>query len=254
MKQILIKMLFKLGVVTSISTLRKNENGYWFLTFLGKNGNANNVYFGKKSSDIISAKYKQGDNVLAELKTAPQGMTVYLCLPANRMKRCNRWLRMFINLLLDAMEREKTKPALPVLACLDEFPVLGQDFVEYILHQVQPQFDTKTPSIAVTEEVFKRMGSRPEELMKVLKFLRTLPQGADADEYLPAIAQSLGAAAADVELQKMKALGPLAEAVFSRICSIGGNVKFGLTADALKEYSVKTGREFTAQECKALSA
>ena len=99
-------------------------------------------------------------------------------------------------------------------AVAHEFPVLGQDFVEYILHQVQPQFGTKTPSIAVTEEVFKRMGSRPEELMKVLKFLRTLPQGADADEYLPAIAQSLGAAAAGVELQKMKALGPLAEAVF----------------------------------------
>lgn len=70
MKQILIKMLFKLGVVTAISTLRKNENGYWFLTFLGKNGNANNVYFGKESSKIISAKYKAGDNVLAELKTA----------------------------------------------------------------------------------------------------------------------------------------------------------------------------------------
>jgi len=62
---------------------------------------------------------------LSELKTAPQGMTVYLCLPANRMGRCNRWLRLFINLLLDAMERETTKPAVPVLACLDEFPVLG---------------------------------------------------------------------------------------------------------------------------------
>lgn len=62
---------------------------------------------------------------LSELKTAPQGMTVYLCLPANRMGRCSRWLRVFINLLLDAMEREKTKPAVPVLACLDEFPVLG---------------------------------------------------------------------------------------------------------------------------------
>lgn len=62
---------------------------------------------------------------LGELKTAPQGMTIYLCLPANRMKQCNRWLRLFINLLLDAMEREKTKPAYPVLACLDEFPVLG---------------------------------------------------------------------------------------------------------------------------------
>lgn len=62
---------------------------------------------------------------LSALKTAPQGMTVYLCLPANRMARCSRWLRVFINLLLDAMEREKAKPAVPVLACLDEFPVLG---------------------------------------------------------------------------------------------------------------------------------
>ncbi|GEC36471.1 conjugal transfer protein [Sinorhizobium meliloti] len=62
---------------------------------------------------------------LADLKTAPKGMTIYLCLPANRMKKCNRWLRLFINLLLDAMEREKTEPACPVLVCLDEFPVLG---------------------------------------------------------------------------------------------------------------------------------
>lgn len=62
---------------------------------------------------------------LSALKTAPQGMTVYLCLPANRMARCSRWLRVFINLLLDAMEREKAKPPVPVLACLDEFPVLG---------------------------------------------------------------------------------------------------------------------------------
>lgn len=62
---------------------------------------------------------------LAELKTAPRGMTIYLCLPANRMGQCSRWLRVFINLLLDAMEREKTKTAAPVLVCLDEFPVLG---------------------------------------------------------------------------------------------------------------------------------
>lgn len=62
---------------------------------------------------------------LKELKTAPKGMTIYLCLPANRMNGCSRWLRMFINLLLDAMEREKTKPAVPVLVCLDEFPCWG---------------------------------------------------------------------------------------------------------------------------------
>ena len=52
-------------------------------------------------------------------------MSVYLCLPASRMGLCNRWLRIFINQLLDAMEREKTAPVAPVLVCLDEFPVLG---------------------------------------------------------------------------------------------------------------------------------
>lgn len=41
------------------------------------------------------------------------------------MGLCNRWLRIFINQLLDAMERDKTTAAAPVLVCLDEFPVLG---------------------------------------------------------------------------------------------------------------------------------
>lgn len=62
---------------------------------------------------------------LADLKCEPNGITVYLCLPAVRMGMCNRWLRLFINQLLDAMEREMAKPEAPVLVCLDEFPVLG---------------------------------------------------------------------------------------------------------------------------------
>jgi type IV secretion system protein VirD4 len=62
---------------------------------------------------------------LADLKRDPRGVTVYLCLPASRMGLCNRWLRIFINQLLDAMEREQTEPEAPVLVCLDEFPVLG---------------------------------------------------------------------------------------------------------------------------------
>src|SRR4029077_19123631 len=61
---------------------------------------------------------------LADLKRNPAGITIYLCLPASRMGLCNRWLRIFVNQLLDAMEREKTEPAAPVLVCLDEFPVL----------------------------------------------------------------------------------------------------------------------------------
>jgi len=62
---------------------------------------------------------------LADLKRDPAGVSVYLCFPATRIAMSNRWLRIFINQLLDAMEREKTEPAAPVLACLDEFPVLG---------------------------------------------------------------------------------------------------------------------------------
>lgn len=71
---------------------------------------------------------------LGALKTAPRGMTIYLCLPAGRMGTCSRWLRLFINLALEAMERasyasdddmEATSTGAPVVFCMDEFPVLG---------------------------------------------------------------------------------------------------------------------------------
>ena len=62
---------------------------------------------------------------LADLKRDQKGLSVYLCFPATRTEMASRWLRIFINQLLDAMEREKTAPKAPVLACLDEFPVLG---------------------------------------------------------------------------------------------------------------------------------
>lgn len=67
----------------------------------------------------------KSDFSLGELKSAPEGMSIYLCFPATRMELSRRWMRIFINQMLDAMEREKTKPSAPVLACLDEFPVLG---------------------------------------------------------------------------------------------------------------------------------
>ncbi len=62
---------------------------------------------------------------LRDLKRDPEGVTVYLCLPASRMALCNRWLRVFINQLLSAMEDEKKEPKFPVLVCMDEFPVLN---------------------------------------------------------------------------------------------------------------------------------
>ena len=60
---------------------------------------------------------------LGLMKSAPT--TIYLCLPATRMGTCNRWLRLFINLALSAMENRAEKPRPPVLFCLDEFATLG---------------------------------------------------------------------------------------------------------------------------------
>ncbi|MCB0637353.1 MAG: type IV secretory system conjugative DNA transfer family protein [Lewinella sp.] len=62
---------------------------------------------------------------LTDLKTKKEGVTIYMCFPATRIEMSNRWLRIFINQLLDAMEREKAETEAPVLVCLDEFPVLG---------------------------------------------------------------------------------------------------------------------------------
>lgn len=62
---------------------------------------------------------------LRDLKRKPNGLSIYLCLPATRMNSCSRWFRILINQLIVAMEIEETKPKAPVLAILDEFPVLG---------------------------------------------------------------------------------------------------------------------------------
>jgi hypothetical protein len=137
-------------------------------------------------------------------------------------------------------------------AVTNEFPVLGRDFIDHVLQQVRPQLGAMLPSADVTEAAFRSMGSRPEELMKALNILRSLPPDAQPDEHLPTIAQSLSAAAADVELQKVEAMGPLAEAVFSRICSIGGDVKGVFTGEALKAYAAQIGREVTAQEVQGI--
>jgi len=62
---------------------------------------------------------------LADLKRS--AMTVYLCLPGRHMGPCGRWLRLFVNLALQAMERTPGAPAAgcPVLFVLDEFASLG---------------------------------------------------------------------------------------------------------------------------------
>ena len=79
----------------------------------------------KAMRDVLAVDDSKRTFELSWLKTAAKGATIYLCLPAGRMATCNRWFRLFVNLALEAMEREEKKPDIPVLFCLDEFPVLG---------------------------------------------------------------------------------------------------------------------------------
>lgn len=75
---------------------------------------------------LTEGKFARTIPDLDVLKTAEGGATIYLCLPAGYMRICSRWLRLFVDLALKAMERtESVEQEAPVLFCLDEFPVLG---------------------------------------------------------------------------------------------------------------------------------
>jgi DNA phosphorothioation-dependent restriction protein DptG len=66
---------------------------------------------------------KKSDFKLSELKTRPEGMTLYLSLPQRFMNTHHRWLRMMVTLTTTQMEITRGNPATghPVLMILDEF-------------------------------------------------------------------------------------------------------------------------------------
>ncbi|MGE0278460.1 MAG: type IV secretory system conjugative DNA transfer family protein [Nitrospiraceae bacterium] len=54
-------------------------------------------------------------------------ISVYLIMPLNHLKGAQgRWLRMFVLLFIDTMQRQKSPPPVPVLLALDEYPALGR--------------------------------------------------------------------------------------------------------------------------------
>lgn len=57
-----------------------------------------------------------------------QVTTVYLCLPARHLGTCSRWLRLFVNLMLQAAEETRVDAMpgdAPMLCVMDEFASLG---------------------------------------------------------------------------------------------------------------------------------
>lgn len=75
-------------------------------------------------SPLMARILERSDFALADLKIKPT--TIYLCLPAGRLATHNRWLRIIVNLAVEAMERTQPKPPppYPVLFIMDEFAVL----------------------------------------------------------------------------------------------------------------------------------
>ena len=74
-------------------------------------------------SPLLRKILRTSDFKIGEMKRG--AVTVYLCLPAGRMSSHSNWLRIFIDLSLQAFEDDITPTKVPLLMVLDEFPVLG---------------------------------------------------------------------------------------------------------------------------------
>lgn len=94
-----------------LSTARRNTS---FLDTLGD-----------RYKDTLSGAFRPFDP--DRLKAAPEGVSVYLCLPPERMGTHGRWLRLMIGLFLERMQRQLIAPAsgVPALFLLEEFFSLG---------------------------------------------------------------------------------------------------------------------------------
>lgn len=130
-------------------------------------------------------------------------------------------------------------------AMSQDFPVLGDDFVEWLLREAK--MGARTPSLAVACECFQALGRRPEEMLKALVALTNV-QG-HPDEDLRAITQALRQSAAVEDLARLDQLGPLASAIFARVVAQGGNGVKGLfSGTALPDYSADLGRPVLRDE------
>lgn len=93
------------------------------------------------------------------------------------------------------------------------YPVLDEDYVAYLLERLGTEGFTALPSHEVAVSAFRTLGNQPEGMTKALRQLHFhLPAGANTDEYLPVIANTLRSASADVELMKLEQLGGVATA------------------------------------------
>jgi type IV secretion system protein VirD4 len=105
---------------------------------MGENERGSVLSTARRNTKFIDSRWMrrclEGDDAsrrlnLDELKAAPGGLSVYLCLPARFIPTHARFMRLVLNLTLFRMEAQGlTQPACghPVLFILDEFAALGR--------------------------------------------------------------------------------------------------------------------------------
>lgn len=131
------------------------------------------------------------------------------------------------------------------------YPVLGEDYVAYLLERLSAEGFSALPSPEVAVQAFRALGSRPEEMIKALRQLHFhLPQSSNPDEHLPVIANTLRSTAADLELMKLEQLGGLATAIFDRIACSDGDARGLFSAESAAAYSAAIGREVRIEEAQ----
>lgn len=111
---------FIIGAAESIIAMGHNERGGVLST-----ARRNTRFLGTPK---IRKAFETTSFDIDALKTSPQGMTVYLCLPARMFPTHARFLRLIVSLMLFRMEEiglEKPASGHSVLFILDEFASLG---------------------------------------------------------------------------------------------------------------------------------
>lgn len=134
------------------------------------------------------------------------------------------------------------------------YPVLGADYVEFILMRLAGEGFKHLPSLEVASDSFKTLGNRPEEFIRALKQLAiSASAGRDPDHYFPVIAATIRSMAAEVELTKVEEMGGLAKAIFEKVASAEGDARGLFTATAALEYSKALGRDVRIEEVQPVA-
>jgi hypothetical protein len=131
----------------------------------------------------------------------------------------------------------------------EEFPALGDDYVEYVLATASgAKARLALPSVKAAYKGFRVLGKRPglfEEALSTLQ--RTSGASRSADLVFEGIVNAMYEAQGKLELAKLSMLGELPQVVFARICLGAEEGVRGLYAsEALTYYATALGLEEVA--------